>query len=100
MAKIRISKGRIKEIANLRMRRLMELAAMQTREGNPDRAKRYIQIARRIGMKTRTPMPKEFRYCKSCLQPLIPGLNSSVRLRKGRILIHCEVCDRYIRVRY
>lgn len=100
MAKNKISKQKIKEIANLRMRRLMELAAMQTREGNPERASRYIHIARRIGMKTRTPMPKEFRYCKSCLQPLIPGLNSSVRLKKERILIHCKVCNRCIRVRY
>ncbi|MDD3399149.1 MAG: ribonuclease P protein component 4 [Candidatus Methanomethylophilaceae archaeon] len=100
MARSRVSKHRVKEIADLRMRRLAELAVLQVREGNQERARRYVHIARRIGMKTRTPMPEGFRYCKGCQQPLVPGLNSRVRLKNGRILIHCMVCDRCIRVRY
>ncbi len=100
MAKKRVSKQRVMEIAELRMQRLAEMAVLQVREGNQERARRYVHIARRIGMKTRTPMPEGFRYCKGCQQPMVPGLNSRVRLKKGRILIHCMVCDRCIRVRY
>lgn len=100
MARKRISKHRVREIADTRMRRLAELSLQQVREGRPDRASRYVEIARRIGMKTRTPMPEGFQYCKGCMQPMLPGLNSHVRLRKDYVLTHCMVCGRCIRTRY
>ncbi len=62
------------------------------KEGKPDRARRYVDLARRIGMKTRTGIPKEYRYCHDCLIPLIPGVNCTVRLNNGKVCMTCAEC--------
>lgn len=51
------------KIALERIWRLFELA-----EGSDEYAKRYLQLAKRIGEKTRVSIPKELKekYCKKC----------------------------------
>ncbi len=79
---------------------LLELAEQAVRDGRDDRAVRYVDLARRIGMKTRTPLPSGFRYCRGCLRPLIPGLNCDVRLTGRKVVTTCRSCGTLRRVPY
>ena len=99
-AKRRIPPGKAKAIARQRMRRLVDLAVEEVRMGNIERARRYVHLARRIGMKTNVSMPADFRYCKGCLSPIVPGLNATVRLRDEKVVIHCHDCNSIKRIPY
>jgi ribonuclease P protein subunit RPR2 len=90
----------VKAIAKDRMDRLAGLAMEEVRKGNIERARRYVYLARRIGMKANTPMPPGFRYCKRCLSPLLPGMNARVRLRNERVVIRCLDCNSIKRFPY
>lgn len=64
---------------------------------NRELAKRYVALARRIGMRTgvRIPSTKKRFLCKRCGSPLIPGRNCRVRLRtKGWpiLIVTCLSC--------
>lgn len=100
MGRRKISNSRMREIADARMRTLHSLACREVSTGDVERARRYIHIARRIGMRTRTPMPKEARFCKSCLSPMVPGVNCRIRLRHSRVGINCLDCGRIRRMPY
>lgn len=100
MSKRRIDPRRAKQIAAERMERLISLSVMNVMTGNDERASRYIGIAQRIGMKTQTPMPKDIRYCKTCMIPLVPGTNCSVRLRNHRVNMRCDKCGASVRIPY
>jgi len=71
----------IKQIALERMEILFDLARNAVK-AHPERAKRYVQLARRIGMRYRVRMPKALKnsFCKQCLALWIPGYNVKVRL--------------------
>jgi ribonuclease P protein subunit RPR2 len=83
-------------IARERMQRLLQLAEEAGSLGKMERGRKYVQLARRIGMRTNTQMPREFMYCRECLSPLLPGRNCRVRLRSNRVTITCHECG-YIR---
>ena len=65
---------------------------------DPTLAQRYVQSARRIMMRTRVRIPREFRhrYCHRCENYLRPGVNARIRLRNtGRsksVIITCLTC--------
>ncbi|MFX1492340.1 MAG: ribonuclease P protein component 4 [Promethearchaeota archaeon] len=65
---------------------------------DPALAKRYVQMARRIVMRTRVRLPADLRhrYCHRCENFLRPGRNARVRLRtagrNGSLVITCLVC--------
>ncbi|MEM4336964.1 MAG: ribonuclease P [Candidatus Woesearchaeota archaeon] len=65
-------------------------------------ADRYVFLARKISMKTKTKIPKEFkrRVCKNCHKFLVPGENCRVRLSKGRIIYYCLNCKHFMRIHY
>ena len=100
MSRRRIGSGRAKDVARERIDILMRLAVSETKAGNKERARRYVFIARRIGMKTKVPMPADTRYCKHCGIPLVPGITSRVRLRDGRVTIRCLECAEFKRIPY
>lgn len=93
MSRKRISSREASNIAKKRMSTLYKLSVKAADEGNRDRAKRYISMARRISQKTNTPMPKENMYCKRCNMPLSVGKNCRVRLVGGKISITCLECE-------
>jgi ribonuclease P protein subunit RPR2 len=35
-------------------------------------------------------MPEDFRYCKECFLPLIPGVNCTVRLTGHKVVASCK----------
>ncbi|MFX1597478.1 MAG: hypothetical protein ACFFC5_00205 [Promethearchaeota archaeon] len=70
---------------------------------NARRARRYVEIVRRIGIRCRVRVPSEWRrrICKSCNSFLWPGVSCRVRLRKRReshAVITCLTCGRRTRL--
>lgn len=100
MSKRRISSRQAADLGLQRIDRLTSMAVEAVKEGKSERARRYVDLARRIGMKTRTGIPKEFRYCQGCLIPLIAGTNCTVRLNNGKVSITCKECDVVKRLPY
>jgi ribonuclease P protein subunit RPR2 len=93
LAKRRISNREMKDIAEARISVLLDLAQMEGVSGNMERSKRYFQLARAISMRTNTPLPEGTLYCHSCQMLLLPGRNCRVRLRDGKLVMHCLGCD-------
>ncbi len=83
------------EIAEERMRILFGLAEEEFGD-NPGRSDRYVELARKIGMRYNVRVPKEFRprFCKSCNRYLVPGKNSVTRTSKRTrsLKIKCLGC--------
>jgi len=89
-------------IALRRIRRLFQLALEVVRE-EPELADRYVEIARRIAMRARVRMPREFKrlICKGCKRFIVPGLTCRVRLqprREPHIAITCLRCGHVFRM--
>ena len=100
MAKKRMSNREIKGIARRRMEHLLDMAMVEAKEGRSERSRRYVSLARAIGMRTNTPMLKKRLYCHECMVALVPGINCRVRLRSNRIGVHCLACGHIRRVPY
>jgi len=92
MSKRRLSQKTVEDIGRRRIDRLMDLSEEAVRQDRGDRARRYVELARRIGMKTRTGIPAERRYCKKCLIPMMPGVNCRVRLSNHMVVVTCCEC--------
>ncbi|MEM0017006.1 MAG: ribonuclease P [Candidatus Korarchaeum sp.] len=98
------SKAREKEIASQRIRRLLKLADEIYREDKV-LAMTYGDLARRIAMRSRVRIPREWRwrFCKHCKKLLYPGINMSVRARSKRmphLVLRCDECGRVSRRPY
>ena len=100
MSRRRISSHDASEIALRRISILFELSRKALAEGNPDRAKRYVILARRISQRTRTPMPRQHTFCKRCNMPLDVGRNCRVRVMGGVIRTTCLECGDIRRMPY
>lgn len=63
---------------------------------------RYIRLARKIALKHKTPFKKEqkMHVCKKCFKYLKPGVNSRLRVVKGRVIIMCQSCKNIRRFVY
>ncbi|MDR3282598.1 MAG: ribonuclease P protein component 4 [Candidatus Methanoplasma sp.] len=99
MSKRHLPKKTVSAIGDARIAVLTSLSLDAVKAGKGDRARRYVQLARSIGMKTRTGIPRDFRYCKGCLLPMVPGVNCTVRLTGGKMVSGCE-CGRIWRMPY
>lgn len=71
---------------------------------HPDRSNRYVQLARKIGMKYRVSIPPQLKrkLCKHCHSYLRPGASARVRLdTKNRTkIITCLNCNKITRIPY
>ncbi|MBU0962917.1 MAG: ribonuclease P [Nanoarchaeota archaeon] len=88
-----------KEIALQRIKQLFEEADSVFKE-NPERANRYVKLARKIAMKVNLKFPRELKrkFCKHCYSYLKQGVNSRVRNYKSRITIYCNNCKKFTRI--
>jgi ribonuclease P protein subunit RPR2 len=70
----------IKELVRKRIDRLLDLAGGNLKR-HPDRARRYVELARKLSSKYNVPMSGEQKrqICRKCDAFLVPGLNLSVR---------------------
>ena len=100
MSRKRISSRGASDIAVRRMSLLFGLSRKALADGNPERARRYVTLARRISQRTNTPIPKDVTYCKRCNLPLDAGRNCRVRVMKGNVKITCLECGDIRRMPY
>jgi len=91
----------IKDMAAQRMVRLFDLAD-ESFDEDPGLSKRYVFLARRIGMRHRVRMPSYLkrRICKGCGAYLVPGVSCRVRMRSGRVVTTCMECGHHKRIPY
>ena len=65
-------------------------------------ARRYVQLARKIGMRYNVRIPRELRrkFCRSCHSYLQEGLTSKTRVKNGTVNIKCFTCNKTIHYPY
>jgi len=93
----------IKNIAKERIQILLDLAKKKVRESDYELARRYVELARKIGLRANFRLRKLKRtFCKKCNIPLIIGLTARVRLNKNHktINITCLLCNTTRRIPY
>jgi ribonuclease P protein subunit RPR2 len=80
-----------------KIRKLFGLA-----DKNPQKADRYVEIARKTGMRNQTSVPNDLkkRFCKKCGAHLTPGRNCTVRTKDGRLIYTCKKCGGISRYPY
>lgn len=100
MSKKHRSRNSASDIGRERITILIRLAEEAVEGGEDDRAVRYVTLARRIGMRTRTDIPKSFRFCKACGIPLMPGRNCRIRLGGHKVITVCGRCGEVRRMPY
>ena len=89
------------DIAKSRIRRLLTLAETEIlQHQNHSRARRYVTLARKIGMRYNVRIEKYFRnnICRSCNSYLVSSTASRVRCTGGRITRYCKNCGKITRV--
>ncbi len=91
-----------RRIALERMEILLHHAEREALQRRPARARRYVDLARRLGMRynVRTPATFKRRFCKECLAYLLPGVNARVRIGRGRLVVTCLGCGSIQRLPY
>ncbi len=91
-----------RRIALERMEILFRQAEREALQGRAARARRYVDLARRIGMRYNVRVPAAFkrRFCKACLAYLIPGVNARFRVGRGRLVVTCTGCGAVQRLPY
>ena len=100
----RKGKGRrskeVEIIARERVEILLDEARKATSAGKRERAKRYVTLAKRMGMRYNVSIPSAHRrwLCAGCGVYLVAGANASVRLRPERIVISCKECGSLRRI--
>src|SRR3989304_10282998 len=89
-------------IAKERIEILLALAEKEFKK-NPERSKRYVELARKIGLRYNVRLAKEQKkkFCKNCYNLLTPS-TSTVRLdsRSKTIIIKCQKCNKLYRQPY
>lgn len=68
---------------------------------HPEMSNRYVTLARRIAMRQRVRINREFRrrYCHHCYAFLVPGQNMRVRVHRGNVVVTCGICNKKMRYR-
>ena len=85
------------KIAKERIDILFSEADKTIRE-DPELAKRYMKLAKRIGMRYNVRLGTlRRRFCKQCYSFFLPGFNCTKRIKKGKITIKCFGCNKTIR---
>lgn len=94
-----IPKDKLKLIAKERIGKLF-YQAEEIASKNKALANRYINLARKIAMKAKVSIPVNLKrkFCKYCYCFLIPGVNSRIRTRNGKVIIYCHNCKKFMRI--
>jgi len=82
------------EIAEERIRILLTLAGKEFGK-HPERSDRYVELARKIGMRYNVKIPKASRrFCRKCYKYIVPGKNCVIRsnARTRSIEVKCLEC--------
>ena len=89
-----------KKIAEQRIHKLFSMAERNALNGKLEYANRYVDLARRISMRYRVPIPKEFKsfFCKHCYSFLLPSYTCRIRIHREKLIIYCYNCKKFIRI--
>jgi ribonuclease P protein subunit RPR2 len=91
------------DIAKERIEILFGLAEKEFKK-YPERSRRYIQLARKIGLRYNVRLPKEVKrkFCKNCNSLLIPGRTEQVRIdsKTKTVARKCLKCNKVCRYPY
>lgn len=93
-----ISKIKQKKIARERITVLFDEAKSVFKK-SPSLANRYVTLARKMAMKYRIKMPREYKrlYCKHCYKFFQPGKTLTTRIKNKTLIYHCKNCGKIIR---
>ncbi|HKN07524.1 MAG TPA: hypothetical protein VJ021_08020 [Thermoplasmata archaeon] len=92
--------GAMVRIARDRVSTLFALAERESLGRHPELADRYVNLARRIGMRYNVRLLREYRelYCRTCSTYWVEGRTVRTRLRSGRRVRTCLRCGRQRRM--
>ncbi|MEM7821429.1 MAG: ribonuclease P protein component 4 [Candidatus Aenigmatarchaeota archaeon] len=87
-----------KKIAKERIEILFNLAEKELKK-HPERSRRYVELARKIGLRYNVRLKKELKrkFCKECNSFLIPGISSTIRIENGYVTVKCSNCKKIYR---
>lgn len=92
-----------RRIAKERIEILFKLAEEEFKK-HPERSRRYIQLARKIGLRYNIRLSKSLKrkFCKKCNSLLIPGFSSEVKIksREKVVEVKCLNCGNVKRYPY
>jgi len=92
-----------KTIAKERIQILFDQAKSEFSK-HPERSKRYVELARKIGMRYNVRFTKgmKMKFCRGCSSYLKPGVNCRVRTRKDKqsVILTCLECGNVSRYPY
>ena len=99
MTKKILPKKKQKKIALERIKTLFAQADNIFSE-NKALANRYVTLARKIAMKVKLRMPREYKrkFCKHCYKYLRSGTNARIRIQRGKVIISCFECKKFTRI--
>ena len=91
-----------KKAALERVKTLFQLAHANMRE-KPELAQKYVDMARKVSMRTRLHLPAEYRaqICRHCKRFILPGTSSRVRIqtrREPHVVVTCLYCGGKTRI--
>lgn len=88
------------QIARERIADLFALAESESRRTDASLADRYVDLARRIGMRYNVRLLTEYRelYCRGCSAYWVEGRTVRTRLRGGNRVRRCQRCGRIRRL--
>lgn len=100
-AAIKKAKAGNRQIALERIQ-LLFAEAKNAFPSHPEHSNRYVDLARKIGMRYRVSIPTSLKRktCKKCRHYLVPGKNCKVRLKSGIRLVICGDCGAVMRYPY
>ena len=84
-----------KRIAEERIQCLFHQAHGAAKAGDVERSKKYIRLAKAIGMKSQFPIPRTLKrkFCKKCFSFFIPSKTVRVRTQKNNYVTYaCLIC--------
>jgi len=95
---MKIMQKKIRKIALERIRILFEEAEKAAKNNKLELSKKYVERARRIGMKCNVKIPEDLKlkFCKECNSFLFPGKTAKVKIdsEKKVIRIKCLACGK------
>lgn len=96
--------ARRRKIARERIQILFEEAEKAAKQGKFKFANRYVELARKIGMRYNVRIPRELKrkFCKYCHAYLYPGKTCKVRINSEKkvVKIKCFSCNKTIHYPY
>ncbi len=97
-----MGRKRNKNIARKRIEILLEEAKKAALEDELERSDRYVELARKIGMRHNISLESKYkrRICENCYSYLHPSKTCKIRIKDGLLVTKCLKCGTINRFQY